>query len=216
MAAMALACLLSTCVTIDHAVERCATNEQVTYHQEASILCIKGRFTADRKIRDSVLAQPINSRTLLVIESDGGYIRDAIDIVERLDEHGYDVVVPGMCASACAQFLFIGADRKYITRNGLVAIHGGPKSDEQIDALGFDDQVKANLKNERDRFVKFYADRKIPLGITRDFPDDLMDKLARGEIVFWVPKVADFEKYGVARIETCNATHYQSSESDKR
>lgn len=206
MLGLITACASLACGNAQEASRLCSTAaEKVEYLENERVLCINGPFDEKKEIRNAVLAYDFKKKITVVIKSAGGYLRDSIDVTYHLEKKGYDVVVDGMCASACAQFIFMGSDKKYIINNGIVAIHGGPKSDEQIDQLEYTEDIKLKLKQERDELVKFYKDRNIDLGITRNFPQVLLDKLSKGELVFWIPKEDDFKNYGVSKLRYCNA-----------
>lgn len=207
MLSVVAACTAAYCSPAQEASRLCHSASGVRYIAESRVLCIDGELDEKKEIRKAVLSQNFDKDLRVVIRSPGGYLRDAIDITLHLEKFGYDVIVDGICASACAQFIFFGAENKYIINNGVVAVHGGPMSDAQIDALDYDDSAKRNLKNEQAEFIAFYKERKIELGITRDFPERLIKDLAAGQIVFWIPKEQDYQKYGVKNIRYCDAKY---------
>jgi hypothetical protein len=212
MLAPMIAFLLSAALTCDVDCTRaaqasavCAARRGVHYIEAENILCIEGPIDAEGRLRAAVVEREYRDGLTVVARSDGGSLAGAIDIAEHLGRFRYSIVVDGICASACAQFLFMGADRKIIRGDGIVAMHGGPFSDAQIAAMP--DAGRDNIRRERDRFVRFYADRGINIGITNDFPADLRESLAHGEIVFWIPKEDDYARFNVRGITYCGARY---------
>jgi hypothetical protein len=183
----------------------CVALPGVHYIEAENILCIDGPIDVEGRMRSAVLGRKYRDGLTVVARSDGGSLAGAIDMAEHLGRYRYSIVVDGICASACAQFLFMGADRKIIRGDGIVAMHGGPFSDEQIAAMP--DSIRDNIRRETDRFIRFYADRGIGIGITNDFPVKLRALLARGEIVFWIPKEEDYARFNVRGIVYCEARY---------
>jgi hypothetical protein len=200
----ALTCDLD-CTRAARASALCAAHRGVHYMEAENILCINGPIDVEGRLRAAVLEREYRDGLIVVARSDGGSLAGAIGMAEHLGRFRYSIVVDGICASACAQFLFMGADRKIIRGDGIVAMHGGPFSDEQIAAMP--DAGRDNIRRERDRFVRFYADRGIGIGITNDFPASLRERLARGEIVFWIPKEEDYARFNVRGIAYCDARY---------
>jgi len=207
MFAEAVACFALSCEAPAKASQLCARREGVHYFAAENVLCLSGKLAPDHVIRDKVLATNARANVTLVLRSEGGLLTDAIDIAEHLERVGYNVVVDGLCASACAQFVFMAARHRVIYRDGIVAMHGGPFTDEQISSLDMTEEGKANIRRERDRFLAFYRDRKIGIGMTNDFPKHLLERLARREIVFWIPKERDYRRFNVRGVTYCSSRY---------
>jgi hypothetical protein len=204
--------LLSATLTCDAVCTRaaeasalCAGRRGVYYIESENILCIEGPIDVEGRLRAAVAGREYRKGLLVVARSDGGSLPGAIDMAEHLGRFRYSIVVDGICASACAQFLFMGAERKVIRGDGIVAMHGGPFSDAQIAAMPV--AHRDNIRRERDRFVRFYAERGIGIGITNDFPAALREKLGRGEMVFWIPKEEDYARFNVQGVTYCDARY---------
>lgn len=202
-------CSSAWCEVAANASRICAGRAGVHYDSDRNVLCLGGRIDVQDHLRDQVLRQPVRDGVIVVARSEGGSLPGAIDIAEYLRPHRYSIVVDGICASACAQFLFVGADRKIIRGDGAVAMHGGPFSDAQIEALDMTPDQREGIRRERNRFVQFYKDRGVGIGLTNDFPPALLEQLAAGKMVFWVPKAADFARFNVTNITWCDARLYQ-------
>jgi hypothetical protein len=202
--AAALSCGLD-CTRAAQASARCAGLKGVHYEEAENILCIEGPIDEEGRLRAEIVKRDYRDRLIVVARSDGGSLDGAINMVEHLARFHYSIVVDGICASACGQFLFLGAERKIIRADGIVAMHGGPFSDAQIDAMPAENRDA--IRSQRDRFVRFFADRGIGIGITNDFPPDLLEKLAQGRFVFWIPKEADYARFHVRGITYCDARY---------
>lgn len=60
----------------------------------------------------------------IVVESEGGDVREALVLANWIVDRGLDVEVRKMCASSCANYLFAAGRRKIIDDGGLVIWHG--------------------------------------------------------------------------------------------
>ncbi len=60
----------------------------------------------------------------LVIDSPGGDVDAGLTLGQWIADHAVDVEVVGLCASACANYVFAAARRKIIDDGGLVVWHG--------------------------------------------------------------------------------------------
>ncbi len=60
----------------------------------------------------------------VVVDSYGGDIASAMDIVDLIRQRGMHVLVDGRCLSACASYLFSAAATKTVLPGSVVAIHG--------------------------------------------------------------------------------------------
>lgn len=183
----------------------CEASEGIFLDKASNTVCFNGTIEHDTPAL--VNALPIDrSRPLhLVANSDGGYVNASIDIVEYLGE--YDIYVTHHCLSACSQFLFMHAKNKYVIHEGIIAIHGGPIPVKDVIDFEYTDEVKINLIRENLRFEKFYSDRNINMNILINPPEHLHERLAAGEIIFWMPKRAEFEENNVHNIHYCDSKY---------
>lgn len=185
---------------------RCSAADGVTYNRSFNLLCVNGQIDIDGKLRRDIMAQPLRKRVSVVFRSQGGGMSEAIAITRHLERYRYDVIIDGMCASACAQFVFMGARHKYVIGPGIVAMHGGPIADARIDGMAISAEGKRALKAEQSAFRKFYRRRKIDIAITQKPPEAVQKRLDAGEMVFWAPKRNEFAMFGVRNVVFYNAT----------
>lgn len=198
------ACNNHYCNQFEEVAQACKGQTSSVYIEAENILCLTGRLASDKTNLALIESFPLRQNLRVGLSSEGGDIDIAMDIVEHLEKFQYTAFVHGICASACAQFLFMGAERKVIGANGVVGMHGGPFSDGQIDAMDRSESSKEIIRTTRNRFVKFYEDRDINIKVTYDFPKELLDQLAQGKIVFWIPLKNDFDRYAVKGLVYCN------------
>ena len=170
-----------------------------------NILCLDGEFDVYGNLQRAVTSQHYKDGLIVVAKSPGGGLRTTLDITRYLKHFDYSVVISGLCASACAQFLFIGARYKYVVGSGVVAIHGGPIPVKTIKRMTLTRLQKDGLIAENREFKQFYKDEKVDINLTRSAPKEVLDRISKGEVVFWVPKRGDLEKYGVKGVFLVNA-----------
>lgn len=70
------------------------------------------------------LAAVLNDGDTIVIYSWGGIASAGIEIAHVIRQYHASIRVDGVCASGCAQYVFLSAYDKKITRGSLLAFHG--------------------------------------------------------------------------------------------
>ena len=166
-----------------------------------TVLCIEGGIdwrmasAVDREI--SAAGTPVHH---VVITSDGGEVVSALRIAERIAASGAAVVVRDRCASSCAQFLFMAAARKYILKGGLLAFHGGPLSEERLQALDVPEAARSTLRAEQVAFRRFYEERGLDMAMLTRPPADVQAEINRGHIVMWTWSPAELAGFGVTGV----------------
>jgi hypothetical protein len=95
-------------------------------------------------------------------------------------------------------------------------MHGGPRTNAEIDAMELTPAAKLKSKHISARAREFYATRNIDIGITYDFPQNLLELLRRGLKIFWVPKASDYEAKGVINVTFCRRDLGTSTQSSGR
>ncbi len=60
----------------------------------------------------------------LVVNSGGGDVEESLKIAELIHARGLGIVVDGVCASSCANYLFVAAKDKVVLPNSLLSFHG--------------------------------------------------------------------------------------------
>jgi hypothetical protein len=62
----------------------------------------------------------------VVVNSGGGEALPALGIAKLIQQYNLDIQVDGICASSCANFLFIAANKKILNESSIIMYHGGP------------------------------------------------------------------------------------------
>ncbi len=138
----------------------------------------------------------------LTLNSSGGHMGAALDIGSLLIKNkNLAVVVQGMCASSCANYLFLAGHAKKID-HGIVGFHGNWKAmvatdkfkkeaqsiapEQRYDILAYHGQ---KVRQESDFFSKAGVDQSLFDKTQKENDDGLYD--------IYVPGPNIFEKYGI-------------------
>lgn len=173
----------------------------VSFHPELSVVCINGELGFDTSVALKALVRNHAGQIkFVVITSPGGYLTPALDMADIIDRNEYDVVVGGVCASSCAQFLFMAGRVKYLLDGAILAFHGGPISDAKIAKMDVSNKNKLFLKEENRRFKVFYKRMGLNMEMLTKPPAWVEEKLRSGKIIFWTWPVDQLKNFGVKNI----------------
>jgi hypothetical protein len=93
--------------------------------------------------RDCLVRSEAAKKTFVVKESGGNDGKAALALGILIHRHQWDVEVVGVCASACANFIFPAGKTKYLHQNALLLFHGGPYQENMMQmAEEFDQRSK--------------------------------------------------------------------------
>jgi hypothetical protein len=84
-------------------------------------ILVQGRLNVDM-VRD-VEAKLTHTTRRIVVNSAGGRGAAAMRIATIANSRNLEIVVDGVCLSACAHFLFLPAQRRAVAENSVVAFH---------------------------------------------------------------------------------------------
>lgn len=116
-------------------------------------------------LRRLVDTAKIEAHSTLEVTSIGGDVVPAIEMAEIVRTKDIRVVVDKICASACAQYLFLGSERRSVKPDSLVLFHGSPELlREEYSASG--NSHAADLYNRGASMEREFYDR---VGVSRDF-----------------------------------------------
>jgi len=159
-----------------------------------------------------------NTNTLIV-RSGGGDVLAAIPIAEKIQRKKMDVVVDGLCVSSCADYFFIAAERKKVSLNSLVLLHGGitaklehesEKIIEEMTRLGAKpEQVELQMKRWREGARKeqeIYKNAGVDVLLL-----EYSHVMTERDYDYWAPPPETFRKLGVKNI---TEFWYPSSEKE--
>lgn len=182
----------------------CKSQQGVHVLRNGNIVCLRGKIDPTMfidlvKVRDQIAPHPY-----VVVSGPGGLEDAAIYIVRLLDGHGPIPVSGDMCASACAQFLFLMGNQRVMLHCADVAMHGGPGTISDELALPLSDQAKMTAIAADWRFTKFYQERSISLDMVSKPPPNIQKKLDAGQVVFWPWSINQLRAFGVKGIISHN------------
>lgn len=92
-------------------------------------LCLKGIIKPYDKLAEVLKGASVST---MVVNSPGGYAAPALDAALIMQARGIDIYVDGICASSCANYLFVAARHKYVPEHSLVLWHGSPGANDEI------------------------------------------------------------------------------------
>ena len=123
----------------------------VRYLRDDAVRCdtltLTGFINSDRFVeaRDCLVRSAAAKKTFVVKESGGGDAAAAIALGLLIHRHHWDVEVIGVCASACANYIFPAGKTKYLHQHSLLLFHGGPYQQNMLEmAEQLDHQLAAN------------------------------------------------------------------------
>lgn len=91
-------------------------------------VCVYGDINRDMSTRFKSL--DVSAADTVVVSSPGGSVASALDMAEHLGLFTRTLVVDGLCASSCANYLFLSAKYKIVPDGSTVAWHGAPPRPE--------------------------------------------------------------------------------------
>lgn len=143
----------------------------------------------------------------LIVNCGGGDVLAAIPIAVKMQRRKINILVDGICASSCANYLFIAAQNKRVPEGSLVLFHGGitpmlvPKdqiSEAMIQAGAGTEEIKSHLsawhkgaQNERELYDKAGVEMALL---------EYSSRATNGKYDFWAPPPATLKKLGVNNI----------------
>lgn len=152
----------------------------------------------------------------LIITSYGGQFDATKEAFEIVENSKLKVVVEGVCASACAHFLFIPASRGEVLPGAILALHTSSTS-QRVMRLRSEWQEYERLKplmdvaaeKERAFYIEHGLDPRLLLEPTLvmrpacvsekiDWSDPLTPKMDYlSESLWWTPRQAELERFGM-------------------
>jgi hypothetical protein len=180
----------------------CGKLQGVHVLQGGNVVCLRGRIDATMFVTLMKVRKQIRQHPYVIVSGPGGYSNSAIDMVRVLNVLEPVPVVGDMCASGCAEVLFLMGNQRVMLHCADVAIHGLPVS-----------YTPAAKKTDRDkedeiasvwRFKDFYQEHHISLDMVTKPPAAIQKKLDAGEILFWPWSINQLRAFGVKGIISDN------------
>lgn len=98
--------------------------------KKGDVLYFDGQITNEAYVL--FLKEIGNSRIKTVsVNSIGGDVENALSIASYIKKNNMDIEVRSVCASACANYLFVAGNRKLINNDSYILWHGGANGPEQ-------------------------------------------------------------------------------------
>lgn len=94
---------------------------------DARTICFSGKIEAEgmAALRAAVERAAAGEPLDLVVSSSGGSVGPALDVAEVLLRRPATVITGPVCASSCANYLFLPARTRVVAENSLLIFHGG-------------------------------------------------------------------------------------------
>lgn len=92
-----------------------------------SLICYRGTINEDGVSRFLAITETLTAGSPLTVmmRSNGGSVKDALDAAEGLKRFDVTFVAALICASSCANYFFLPAQRRIVLANSMVAFKGG-------------------------------------------------------------------------------------------
>ncbi|MGR5444974.1 hypothetical protein ACPV47_08750 [Vibrio jasicida] len=184
----------------------CSLSEEV--HIEGRTLYFNGEITAEKvaQVIDLANVQP-NGVVALMIDSDSGEYRPAMELGRWLYNNQIHLIVNGVCASACANYVLTAAPSTLVMKGSEILWFGGAMSDEWLQD-GFDkqelEQWHESLSLWRQQEDAFFALVDVNPKITMYGHINKREKLQKAgcdtDDVAWTYHIDDMQKLGLNNI----------------
>lgn len=109
----------------------CAFNSAPTSHQEQNEVYLSdgriiylGEITHEKNEQVFSLFKSNDNVTLLEISSVGGDVLDGMELGSWIKDRNLDVQVGMVCASSCANYVFLAGNNKYLQEKSILVWHG--------------------------------------------------------------------------------------------
>lgn len=118
-----------------------------------NIICVDGHFSTEksRLIIPEVKKISGKSNPILIIRSRGGDINPALDLAEVIQKSNFTVVAYDICASSCANYVFLAAKSRFVLPETLLLFHGGASMDLLASIA---DQMKLYFKDDQSGYER--------------------------------------------------------------
>ena len=191
-------------VVIFHGAQKafaaCGGLQGVNVVDDGHVVCLRGKIDPTMFISLVKLKDRIKLRPYVIVSGPGGYVDSSIYIVRILDAYDPVPVAGDMCASGCAQFLFLMGRHRVLLHCADVAMHEGPWTVQEVLAEKASDEFKQRLIANIWQFKEFYQHRHISLDMLTKPPLSVQKKLNSGVIEFWPWSINKLRSFGVKGI----------------
>jgi hypothetical protein len=108
---------------------------RIELSEDRKTLCFDGRIHRNQEM---IAFDNLRLKGTFVMRSPGGYAGAAIEMANILRDKNAVVVLYDYCFSACANYILVASSQTYVTKNTIVAWHGGvsPFDCQHLDSGG--------------------------------------------------------------------------------
>ena len=92
-------------------------------HREQNTIFFKGKI--ENASARALIDQIHSGISLIVISSEGGSVKDALEVASAIRNHQVTLQVQDYCLSSCANYLFVAAAQKKLMPGAVLGFHGG-------------------------------------------------------------------------------------------
>ncbi len=218
-AAMTPLLVLAACATAQVSEKYVSPEKLFSVAVNENVLTYRGLLTKDGVDRAEKYLSDYPAISVIAIESQGGEVADGMRLGDAVLKRSMDVKVIGsICASSCANYVFLSGNRKFIEAGALVFWHGSDLRPQSIPVTvtNVDDAGRSVSKSHAGAELLEYLKRPdIAAAAERDRMKQNDFFRARGidgrVTVFgqevgcdceWTFTVDDMKRFGIDRVHT--------------
>lgn len=217
LAAFTASVVFASCTTIRAPQKYVSPDKSFSVAVEGDVLTYRGLLMKGGVDQAEKYLTEHPSVSVLAIESQGGDVTEGMRLGDLVLARSMDVrVIGSICASSCANYVFVSGRRKFIEPGALVMWHGSPlrPQDSPVTVTVVDGNGRSESKEYRGAALLEYLKRpEIAVATERDRKEHLEFFKVRGVdgriTVFgqemgcdcqWTFTVEDMGKFGVDRV----------------
>lgn len=171
---------------------------------DSKTISFKGTIEIEELRRFQEVYKPTDET--IILNSGGGRMDAALDIGKILIQNKkLTAIVQGMCASSCANYLFLAAKNKVID-HGIVGFHGNWKAMVNVDT--YNTHLAALEPVERAKMDAFHKQHVLAeseflskSGASQSLFDRTQKENDAGVYEVYLPGPLEFEKYGIHNVK---------------
>jgi hypothetical protein len=188
----------------EKAFSACAGLQGVNVIDGGHVVCLRGKIDPTMFVNLITLKDRIKQNPYVIVSGPGGYVDSSIYIVRMLNAYDPVPVAGDMCASGCAQFLFLMGRHRVLLDCADVAMHQGPWTVHSVLTEKTSDEFKQRLIAMISQFNDFYQEQHISLDMVNKPPAHIQKEINAGKIVFWPWSINKLRSFGVTGIISKN------------
>lgn len=217
LAAISVSLMLASCTTVRSAQKYVSPDKLFSVAVEGGVLTYRGLLMKDGIDQVEKYLADYPSVSVLAIESQGGEVAEGMRLGDLVLARSMDVrVIGSICASSCANYVFVSGRRKFIESGSLVMWHGSSLRPQDIPVTitakdGKGHSVSKEYKGEE--LLEYLRRPDIATAVEKDRKADMDFFKARkvdGRVtVFgqeigcgcnWTFTVDDMKRFGIRRV----------------